>query len=128
MECGRIRRAVDTLFFLLSSVDFSMSSLMQAARLFFSSVDIRRERKTRGMSSSLSYQRCQPIVVSATLELEGETSCILNKDLDDIQIIDRCICWNVTLNQSFNVNQKCKDSQFCIIDLPSGLGLPSLNR
>ena len=30
MECGRIRRAVDTLFFFLSSVDFSMSSPMQA--------------------------------------------------------------------------------------------------
>src|SRR6218665_2603396 len=63
----------DPLFF-LSSVDFSMSSLMQAIRLFFSSVDIRRERRTRGMSSALRYQRCQPIVVSATLELEGETS------------------------------------------------------
>src|SRR6218665_1526421 len=54
----------DTLFFFLSSVYFSMSSLMQATRLFFSSVDIRRERRTRGMSSALGYQRCQPIVVS----------------------------------------------------------------
>src|SRR6218665_590451 len=45
MECERIRRAVDTPFFFLSSVDFSMSSLMQATRLFFSFVDIRRERR-----------------------------------------------------------------------------------
>src|SRR6218665_2269317 len=67
-SCGYI------FFFFLSSVDFSMSSLMQATRLFFSSVDIRRERRTRGMSSALRYQRCTPIVVSATSELEGETS------------------------------------------------------
>jgi len=51
-----------------------MSSLMQVARLIFTSVDIRRERRTRGMSSALRYQRYQPIVDSATLELEGETS------------------------------------------------------
>ena len=70
----RIRRAVDAPFFFLSSLDFCMSSLMQATRLFFSFVDIRRERRTRGMSSALSCQRCQPIVVSATLELEGKTS------------------------------------------------------
>src|SRR6218665_3245567 len=69
-SCG----PVDTLFFFLSSVYFSMSSLMQTTRLFFSSVHIRRERRTRGMSSALRYQRCQPIVVSATFELEGETS------------------------------------------------------
>src|SRR6218665_1535363 len=43
-------------------------------KFFFSFVDIRRERRTRGMRSALRYQICQPIVVSATLELEGETS------------------------------------------------------
>src|SRR6218665_2015572 len=60
--------------FYLQYISPCMSSLMQATSLFFSSVDIRRERRTRGMSSALRYQRYQPIIVSATLELDGETS------------------------------------------------------
>src|ERR1043165_904321 len=43
----------------------------------------------------------------------GRNILIINKKLDEIQIIQRCVCWNGTLNPSFNVNQGCKDSKFC---------------
>src|ERR1043165_6941661 len=38
----------------------------------------------------------------------GRNILIINKKLDEIQIIQRCVCWNGTLNPSFNVNQGCK--------------------